>query len=198
MASMTAAGADIFHLDVMDGHFVPNLSFGPFIVAALRHQTDLILDAHLMVTYPDQMVEPFAQAGADALTFHVESESQVSETLAATRENGMKAGLSLRPGTELALLEPYLKDLDLVLVMSVEPGFGGQSFMPAMVQRIAALAELRTSGAGDYAISVDGGINAETGRMCREAGADILVAGSYLFKADDRAAAVSSLRSARN
>ncbi len=198
MASMATAGADLFHLDVMDGHFVPNLSFGPFIVAALRRQTDLILDAHLMVTYPDQMVEPFAQAGVDALTIHVESESKIAETLAAIRRNGMKAGLSLRPGTELAQLAPHLGVLDLVLVMSVEPGFGGQAFMPAMVQRIADLAALRTGGAGDYAISVDGGINAETGRLCREAGADILVAGSYLFKAEDRAAAVSSLRSAKN
>jgi len=198
MASMESAGADIFHLDVMDGHFVPNLSFGPFIAAALRRQTELILDAHLMVTDPLSMVEPFAKAGIDALTFHIESESRAAETLGAIRSNGMKTGLSLRPGTDIGQLEPYLKDLDLVLVMSVEPGFGGQAFMPAMVDRIAALAELRSSGAGNYAISVDGGITDATGRLCREAGADILVAGSYLFKAPDRAAAVASLRDAGN
>lgn len=191
---MEAAGADIFHLDVMDGHFVPNLTFGPFIAKALRRRTGKLLDAHLMVSRPETLVEPFAGAGMDALTIHVEADTRVGRTLEAIRAAGMKAGLSLRPGTGLRALDPFLGVVDLVLVMSVEPGFGGQAFIPEAVERIAELDRRRRDGAGDFAISVDGGINAETGRRCREAGADILVAGSYLFGAADRAAAVASLR----
>ena len=194
LASMETAGADLFHLDVMDAHFVPNLTFGPFIAGALRGRTDLPLDAHLMVTRPDDLIVPFAKAGMDALTVHVESEGDTATTLHSIREAGMRPGLSLRPGTPLETVTPHLGDLDLVLVMSVEPGFGGQSFIPDALARITELARRRDAGEGKFAISVDGGVNAETGPRCLEAGADILVTGSYLFGAADRAAAVASLR----
>lgn len=194
LTSMDVAGADLFHLDVMDGHFVPNLTFGPFIAAAVRRNTELLLDAHLMVTRPLGLIEAFAAAGIDALTVHVEAEDEVGEVLDAIRAANMRPGLSLRPGTALETLDPWLGRLDLVLVMSVEPGYGGQAFIPEAVDRITALAERRAAGMGDFAISVDGGINGSTGAACLDAGADLLVSGSYLFRADDRRAAVASLR----
>jgi len=193
--SMTRAGADLFHLDVMDGHFVPNLTFGPFICRAIRRTTDRPLDAHLMITHPDQYVDAFAEAGVDAITFHVEAESEVAPTLARIGDLGVKRGLSLNPKTALDTVLPHLWNLDLVLVMSVQPGFGGQKFDPAAVAKIAALAERRDAEGFEFLISVDGGINHETGPVCREAGADILVSGSWLFGSDDRAAHAALLRS---
>lgn len=192
--SMTAAGADLLHLDVMDAHFVPNLTFGPVVCAAVRRISDLPLDAHLMMTNPERYLEAFAGSGVDGLTIHVEAETPVADTLARIGELGMKRGISLNPGTPVAEIVPFLGQVDLVLVMTVQPGFGGQSFDDRGVAKIAELARRRAAGEGDYLINVDGGINAETGARCREAGADILVSGSWLLKAEDRAAATAQLR----
>ncbi|MCP4293850.1 MAG: ribulose-phosphate 3-epimerase [bacterium] len=193
LSNMTAAGADFLHLDVMDGHFVPNISFGPFICSALRKLSDLPLDAHLMISRPDKYLEPFAKSGIDGLTIHVEAEADVPSTLKRIGELGMKRGISLNPGTDLGDILPYLDQVDLVLVMSVQPGFGGQKFNPVAVEKIAELARRREDEGLEYLINVDGGINDVTGPECREAGADILVSGSWLFGAEDRSARVDVL-----
>ena len=194
IASLTEAGADLLHLDIMDAHFVPNLTFGPFICGAIRRLSDLPLDAHLMMTRPDRYLESFAESGIDALTIHVEAEAEVASTLDRIGELGMKRGISLNPATSVDEILPYLDRVDLILVMTVVPGFSGQSFHENGLEKIAELARRRASGAGEYLINVDGGINDETGRRCREAGADILVSGSWLCKAEDRQAAVALLR----
>ena len=189
-----AAGADWLHVDVMDGHFVPNLTIGPVVVEAIRRASHIPLDVHLMLDHPESYIKPFADAGAAYLTVHVEAaglqgEGVLARTLATIRDAGMRAGLSLRPRTKPDALKPFLKDLDLVLAMTVEPGFGGQAFIPNVVPKIR---QLREWFAGDLA--VDGGINAETGRLCREAGANVFVAGTYVFRAKSYKTAIHSLR----
>jgi ribulose-phosphate 3-epimerase len=194
IASLEQAGADLFHLDIMDGHFVPNLTFGPVVVSAVRQSTALVLDAHLMISRPDRYLAAFQQTGIEALTIHVEAEAPLATTLAEMAELGLRRGLSLNPATDLAQLHPYLDQLDLVLVMAVQPGFGGQTFQPLAVDKIGELNELRRKHGYTYAISVDGGIDDRTAPACRDAGADILVSGTYLLHATDRKLAVRYLR----
>lgn len=187
-------GADWLHLDVMDGVFVPNISFGLPVIQSLRPVTGLTFDVHLMIKDPIRYVADFQKAGADYLTFHLESEGDPQKTIEAIHRAGMKAGMSIKPGTPAEALLPYLPELELVLVMSVEPGFGGQKFMPECLDKIAAV----RAAAPDIHISVDGGINGETGARCRKAGADVLVAGSYVFGAEDPAAAIAKLKGAED
>jgi ribulose-phosphate 3-epimerase len=188
------AGGDWLHCDVMDGQFVPNITFGPDTIAALRKASRLPLDVHLMIEQPDRFVDRFIEAGADHIIVHVEPEARhdVGRTLAAIRARNKRAGLSLNPGTPVAAILPFLDRVDLVLVMSVNPGFGGQSFMPEVLDKIRVL----RAAAKRLDIVVDGGINVETGRRCVEAGANVLVAGNALFrhKKLDLAGAIKELR----
>ena len=186
---MEKAGCDALHIDVMDGHFVPNLTIGPLVVSAVRKGTKLPLDVHLMIDTPSRYITEFRKAGADWITVHVEAEKDVRGVLQAIRASGAKAGLSLCPKTAVETVLPYLSDLDLVLVMSVEPGFGGQSFMPEMMEKVKVL---RPKFQG--LISVDGGIGAGNASQALEAGADILVAGSAVFGKADRAKAIQEFR----
>ncbi|MBR2595276.1 MAG: ribulose-phosphate 3-epimerase [Solobacterium sp.] len=189
------SGAEWIHFDVMDGHFVPNLTFGPDILKGFKKISPLTMDVHLMVTDPAFFAGVFLDAGADIITFHVEAlnnEDDIHGLAKMIHERGARAGLSLKPGTDLSVLKPFLKDFDLFLIMSVEPGFGGQAFMPEAGERIMILRSWLDLTGSKALIEVDGGINEETGRLCRQAGADVLVAGSYVFKHDIRKA-VSSL-----
>lgn len=192
-----AAGADLLHVDVMDGHFVPNLTVGPPVVAALRRSSNLPFDVHLMVTNPARFVAPFATAGADHLTVHVESADDPATVLAAICAAGCSAGISLCPRTPAEAVFPYLKLVRLVLVMTVEPGFGGQAFMADMVPKIARIRQEIAATGADVLLEVDGGINPDTARIAVAAGADLLVAGTSVFHAGDGiAAGVARLRAA--
>ena len=184
-------GCDLIHVDVMDGHFVPNLTIGPPVIRGIRKATALPLDVHLMIDEPLRYVDDFKKAGSDWLTIHVEATPKIEETLKAIKSKGMKAGISLRPKTPLQSIEPFLKWVDLVLVMTVEPGFGGQAFMPDMIEKKVKVLRPKFSGM----ISVDGGINPQTAKVSLAAGADILVAGTAIFGAKDRAQAIKELRS---
>ena len=191
------AGAQMLHYDVMDGHFVPNISFGVPVLKSL-HKTlpDAFYDVHLMIRRPLQYIKPFCAAGANLLTFHIEAESPVEQTIQAIHDEGCRAALCIKPATPPEAVFPYLDALEMVLVMSVEPGFGGQKFMPAAVEKIAAIrAEAQRRGLSTD-IEVDGGIDAATAPLCAAAGANVLVAGSAVFGAKDPAAAMSAIRAA--
>ncbi|NMA79933.1 MAG: ribulose-phosphate 3-epimerase [Clostridiales bacterium] len=188
------AGVDMIHLDVMDGNFVSNLSFGAPVISSIRSITDLEFDTHLMVRTPHTLIEPIAQAGADIITIHIESESNIKDTLQMIKDLGKGAGLSIKPNTPIEDVYPYLDMLRLVLVMTVEPGYGGQAFITETVDKIASLNKYIKKNNLDTQIEVDGGINADTAKICRDSGAEILVAGTYLFAADDFARNVNALR----
>ena len=179
--AVTAAGADWIHVDVMDGHFVPNLTVGPMVVKALRPHSDRPFDVHLMITPVDPLVPAYAEAGADTISFHPEAGPHVHRTIQLIRSLGKRAGLVLNPATPLAAVEPVLADLDLVLVMSANPGFGGQAFLESQLAKIAALRRAIDALGKPIDLEVDGGVNPETARRCIEAGADALVAGTAVF-----------------
>ena len=194
IARVEAAGADQLHVDVMDGHFVPNLTLGPPVIESIRKRTRLPLDVHLMIEEPDRWVETYVKAGADYLTVHAEATPHLERILVQIREAGAKAGVALNPSTPPEVLEYVLEDLDLVLVMSVNPGFGGQSFIPTAYEKIRRLRTLL--GGRDVWVSVDGGVKADNAGPLARAGATVLVAGTSIFGAPDPGAAVAALRSA--
>jgi ribulose-phosphate 3-epimerase len=189
-----AAGADLIHIDVMDGHFVPNLTFGPPVVAAVRTATTLPFDVHLMITNPQEMIAPFIKAGADIVTVHAETAPHLHRLLESIREQGVKAGVALNPSTPLSMVEEVLESVDMVLVMTVNPGFGGQKFIPAMVDKIRRLARMIEARQLTVDIEIDGGVTAGNSRQIAAAGAGILVAGSAVYGADDMADAIRGLR----
>jgi len=190
-ALLETAGADLLHLDVMDGHFVPNISYGPMVVQRMRELSDLPLDAHLMIAEPARYLDGFLDAGCDGITFHVEAVPEPAPLLRRIRDAGALAGLALNPGTPVDAVLPALSECDVLLVMSVEPGFGGQSFMPAVLSKVRRIVERRSR---EMLIGIDGGIDAATIGPAAAAGAEMFVAGSAIFEARDYSTAITALR----
>jgi ribulose-phosphate 3-epimerase len=188
------ASADWLHLDIMDGHFVPNISYGPMIVGQIRKASDLYLDAHLMIEYPESYLEAFKRSGADLVTVHVEAEGVSPETLMRIKALGMDAGISLNPETPVDALDPYYAFADLILIMSVHPGFGGQKFIPESLAKTAHVAKVIMANHRPTLIQIDGGIGVENAKITRQAGSQVLVAGSSIFNAIDPAIALNKIR----
>ena len=186
--------AEYVHIDIMDGQFVPNISFGADVVASMRKHSKLVFDCHLMVVNPERYVDAFAQAGADIMTIHAESTLYIHGALQKIKAAGMKAGVVINPGTPVSAIESVLSLVDQVLIMTVNPGFGGQAFIPETLEKVAKVAQLRDEKGYDFDIEVDGGVDNKTIKACYDAGANVFVAGSYLFKASDLAAQVETLR----
>jgi ribulose-phosphate 3-epimerase len=194
-AVVKAAGAEYLLYDVMDGMFVPNISFGIPVLKSLRQSTDMFIDAHLMIEKPVRYVEEFCKAGADLVSFHLESDSKegIEAAIAAVKKHDKKVGIAVKPASSAESILPYIKDIDMVVVMTVEPGFGGQSFMADMLPKIRAIREKANEVNPQLMIQVDGGIDGKTAPLCIEAGADVLVSGSFLFGAEDTAKALDML-----
>jgi ribulose-phosphate 3-epimerase len=188
------AGADYIHIDVMDGHFVPNITIGPLIVEAIRPITKLPLDVHLMIENPDQYIDAFANAGANYITVHVETCRHLHRTINHIKSFGIKAGVVLNPATPVESIQHVLGDIDMVLLMSVNPGFGGQKFIPEVLPKIRKVKEMADAKGLIIEIEIDGGVNPETAKLCIDAGANVLVAGSAIYNQEDYAKAISSIR----
>lgn len=186
--------AEYVHIDIMDGQFVPNITFGADVVASMRKHSKLVFDCHLMVVNPERFVDAFAQAGADIMTVHAESTLHIHGALQKIKKAGMKAGVVINPGTPVSAIEPVLSLVDQVLIMTVNPGFGGQAFIPEMLEKVQKVAKIRDEKGYDFDIEVDGGVDNKTIKACYQAGANVFVAGSYLFKARDLTAQVETLR----
>ena len=189
-----SAGAEFVHIDVMDGMFVPSISYGPAWVKALRPVTDMVLDVHLMVEQPERYIDVFAEAGSDIIGVHYEATPHIHRALQQIKNHGIKAEVVINPGTSVAAIEPVLHMVDQVLVMTVNPGFGGQKFLPETLEKIARLAEIKREKGYDYDIEIDGGANDETTKLAYEAGATVAVAGSYVFDKVDPAAKIARLK----
>jgi ribulose-phosphate 3-epimerase len=194
ISDVEKGGAELIHVDVMDGHFVPNITIGPLVVESIRPITKLPLDVHLMIENPDLYIESFAKAGADYITVHVEACQHLHRTIQLIKSFGVKAGVVLNPATPVQWIEPILEELDIVLLMSVNPGFGGQKFIPSVLNKIKQVKDLAIQKGIDLEIEVDGGVNEQTARLCIEAGATILVAGSAVYNQEDRGKAISILK----
>ena len=190
------AGADYIHVDVMDGHFVPNITIGPLIVEAIKPVTNLPLDVHLMIENPDQYIRTFAEKGASIITVHQEACPHLHRTIQLIKDMNVKAGVVINPATPIEMIKEILPYVDLVLIMTVNPGFGGQSFIHEMIPKIKAISELKEKNNYHYEIEVDGGVNIETAKLCTDVGADVLVAGSAIFNQKDRKKAIEDLRKA--